>query len=213
MDIRTWGTTQTWVIWASLIDFYISQTEHVRSLQPSTANSHRKKILNFKNILFPLPEDGERVACQQKTFLLLSQMLMEKPHHLPVVSVGPSKERFFHSSTLGFLTGWCQCFPAGIWVSTSTQCQQDYKRGCKVELVNTAGIRRPWGRGGGLGTYTHPAAMRLSEEVQSWANLISVPLPYPGVSSAQWGTEPPSHIVSVRQKEMVRGRSGWHLHP
>lgn len=156
MDIRTWGTTQTWVIWASLIDFYISQTEHVRSLQPSTANSHRKKILNFKNILFPLPEDGERVACQQKTFLLLSQMLMEKPHHLPVVSVGPSKERFFHSSTLGFLTGWCQCFPAGIWVSTSTQCQQDYKRGCKVELVNTAGIRRPWGRGRGGSRYLYP---------------------------------------------------------
>lgn len=118
--------------------------------KPSTLNCQQsqKKILNFRNILFPLPEDGERVACQQKTFLLLSQMLMEKPHHLPVVSVGPSKERFFHSSTLGFLTGWCQCFPAGIWVSTSTQCQQDYKRGCKVELVNTAGIRRPWGRGG-----------------------------------------------------------------
>lgn len=57
--------------------------------------------------------------------------------------------------------------------------------------------------------YTHPAAMTLTDEVQSWANLISTLLsPYPDVSRAQWGAESPS----TYDAEKHGGRQGWLVH-
>lgn len=133
---------------------YIQQSMS-EAFNPQLPTVTEKKNSKLQEYSIPVTRGWRKGSSQQKTFLLLSQILMEKSHHLPVVTVGLSKERFFHSSTLGFLTGWCQCFPAEIWVSTSTQCQQDYKGGCKVELVNAAGIRRPCGGGEGF-RYLYP---------------------------------------------------------
>ena len=191
------------------------QTEHFRSLQFSNINRHRKNLFKTSRTSYSSqPKDGERVACQQKTFSLLQLNINGRTTPSPDGLSGASQGNVLPPSSCVSKHGALLPLWGGVSVS---------KQGAKpppppnINKTRKGGSRQGQSTlqvsvgPGGAGCLYPPNSVSLTEEVQRWANLVSTSLSPTLVSAGHSGElSLHPHMVSMKEKQMVGGRTSWH---